>query len=229
MKPTQPKTPSPETEYSKWKALPDGQKSFAVQLMHYFRYRTKLIPSSWTREEVLTWELYRALQVLPRSLLLEPLMKLCAKTGPEAAAAMHELLRDASTIRLVPYPRLGLGGNKRNSASDLGFCVFEEQRVWIEAKTAVIKPTVLAQQLQVQIGRLRELAGAAPTAVVALVPAAQEVVNESSIQWSDVASLLEYACQSLRKHPSTDLTEGLILVAGELRERILGHVPRLVA
>lgn len=219
---------STETEFSNWEALPEGQKSFAVQLMHYFHYRPKLIPSSWSREEVLTWELYRALEVLPRSLFLEPLMMLCATTGFSAAASISELLRDVSNVRLVAHPRLGLGGNKRNSASDLGFGVFDSQRVWIEAKTAVIKRTVLSQQLQTHNARICELAGSAPCAIIALLPASQEAGSEPSIRWADIVLLLERALEFLRDHPSKDLTPGLILVANELRERIFGHVPRLV-
>lgn len=228
MKPNCPPKPALNTEYSNWKALPEGQKSFAVQVMHYFRYRTRLIPSSWTREEVLTWELYRALQVLPRSLLLEPLMRLCATTGSDAAATMSELLRDASNVKLVAYPRLRLDGNRRNSASDLGFFLHGNDRVWIEAKTAVVKPKVLTEQLQTQRERIRELSVDASTVVVALLPVAQEGAFESSIRWTDIVVLLEGTLQSLRDHPSSELTGGLILVANELRERVLGHDPLLV-
>src|SRR5438067_457649 len=109
----------PDTEFSRWRKLPDGQKSFAVELLHFFHYVPQRVRRCWTREELLTWELYRALELLPRLMALRPFVSLCAEAGGNAAAATSQLLRDLDPVQVVPYPRLNLGGNKRNCKADL--------------------------------------------------------------------------------------------------------------
>ena len=127
---------STDNEFARWKQLTEGQKSFAVQLLHFFHYRPRCVGRSWTREEVLTWELYRALTLLPRTILLVPFLRLCADAVWTAKPAISELLADPDAIRVVAYPRLNLSGNKRNCASDIGLCRLDDPRLWVEIKTA---------------------------------------------------------------------------------------------
>jgi len=47
-----------DTEVSAAHRPPDGQKSFAVELLQFFHYVPQRIPRCWTREELLTWELW---------------------------------------------------------------------------------------------------------------------------------------------------------------------------
>src|SRR5436853_6093421 len=119
---------STDNEFARWKQLTEGQKSFAVQLLHFFHYRPRCVGRSWTREEVLTWELYRALTLLPRTILLVPFLRLCADAVWTAKPAISELLADPDAIRVVAYPRLNLSGNKRNCASDIGLCRLDDPR-----------------------------------------------------------------------------------------------------
>lgn len=193
-----------------------------------FFYRPKLVGCSWTREELLTWELYRALHILPRAFLLEPFMRVCSTAGSDAATALAPLLRASSEVRIDPFPRLRLSGNKRNSASDLGLLLGDDHRVWIEVKTAIVKPTTLRQQLRVQSDCLRDLSGQAPSAVVALVPGEQDTDGEASVRWPNVVAMLEATLRTLADHPAADLVPGLALVADELIGRIVGHYPKLL-
>jgi hypothetical protein len=63
-----------ENEPTAWAAMPHGQRSFVVRLLHFLHFRPRLLAKSWRGEEVLTWELLQCLHVLPRSLFLAPLL-----------------------------------------------------------------------------------------------------------------------------------------------------------
>ena len=218
---------STDNEFGRWMQLTEGQKSFAVQLLHFFHYRPRCVGRSWTREEVLTWELYRALTLLPRTILLVPFLRLCADAVWTAKPAISELLADPDAIRVVAYPRLNLSGNKRNCASDIGLCRLDDPRLWVEIKTATVPAAVLSSQLRLQRARLRELAKSSSVAVIPLVPAGQRVASEPALRWAQVLTVLEAGLQILAEHPARELASSLAYVVGELHERIKGHAPKL--
>jgi len=176
---------------------------------------------------VLTWELYRALTLLPRTILLVPFLRLCADAVRTAKPAISELLADPDAIRVVAYPRLNLSGNKRNCASDIGLCRLDDPWLWVEIKTATVPAAVLSSQLRLQRARLRELAKSSSVAVIPLVPAAQRVDSEPALRWAQVLTVLEAALQILAEHPARELASSLAYVVGELHERIKGHAPKL--
>jgi hypothetical protein len=47
------------TEFDLWKETLAEQRSFLVEVLHWFHYRPAALKRSWAREEAITWELLR--------------------------------------------------------------------------------------------------------------------------------------------------------------------------
>lgn len=206
----------------------EDQKSYAVRLLHYFHYNPRLTLKSWTREEVLTWELLHALQILPRNIFLRRILKACTSTskdGAIAAAYKNALIH----VTVEPYPNLGLGGNKRNSKSDIGFHLKGESWIWLEAKTAPVPPQKLSHQLAIQRSALDKLNPNHSNLVIPLVPDTQSPDLETALRWKMIAATLQQTIEELKSNPASELLEGQINIAIELYKRITTHEPNLIS
>jgi hypothetical protein len=128
-----------DTEVAYWRTTSPEQRSYLVEVLHWFYYRTPALKRSWAREEALTWELLRALEVLPQSLFVRPLIQTIRGLAAELQPAADCLLK-SPRIHVCRYPSLGLSGRKRNCRGDIGFGLDEVPLVWLEAKTARFNP-----------------------------------------------------------------------------------------
>jgi len=135
-----------------------------------------------------------------------------------------DLKSNLDSITIEEYPTMGLRGALQNRRSDIGIGRASGPKIWIEAKTVVIPPTVLRDQLVHEETALRALTSSHPTKVIALVPANQADPDWPSIHWRDVVQSLELCARSLRSGAMpADLVRGYLLVVDELRERISSH------
>ena len=118
-----------------------------VRVLDWFHYRRPQIARSWTREEVLTWEMLRALAILPRRVFLGPLLQRIGQCNPSIQGLTGHLQSALGRIEVEEYPSLGLSGALRNRAGDIGFRHPDGTRLWLEAKSVVVPPQKLLQQL----------------------------------------------------------------------------------
>ena len=81
-----------DTEFAHWLLTVPEQRSFLVEVLHWFHYRATALKRAWTKEEVLTWELLRALELLPQSMFLMPLLYGIAELSSDSKAAVLPLL-----------------------------------------------------------------------------------------------------------------------------------------
>jgi hypothetical protein len=217
-----------DTEPAHWQATSPGQRSYLVEVLHWFHYRPKALARSWTKEEVLTWELLRSLELLPQSMFLRPLLLKIAGLSSDFEPALAPLL-NAPYISVFRYPSLQMNGSKWNCRSDIGFGLGEAPTVWLEAKTAPFK----AQDLCTQIGQQRvAMAGifqSTPTALVTLLPAYQAVSGVPNLSWNEVSLIFETGVTKLREGVGDDdIRRGYESLAKELIQRILTHPNHLV-
>jgi hypothetical protein len=216
-------------EFSRWASLDVGQKSYTVQVLHWFHYRPGAVAQSWTREEVLTWELVRALDILPRDLFLAPLLLKISELGADAARVARPLAADPQTVRVDPFPSLQLKGAKRNRRSDIGLIGQSGLTLWLELKTGPFKPTPLLSQLDDQREALRVLCNGKPCAVVPLLPAGRPAPALPTLRWDVVSFILMSCIGALTNGPEPEsLRRGLRAVARELYQRIGTHPARLL-
>jgi hypothetical protein len=137
---------------------------------------------------------------------------------------------DLDRLEIEEYPTMGLRGALRNRRSDIGIVSATGPRLWIEAKTVVVPARVLHDQLVHEETALRNPAGKLAGNVVALVPRQQAHPNWPCIHWGDVADSLTLCVQSLQSSSlGGDVCRGYILLAEELRNRIMSHESKLVA
>jgi len=215
-----------DTEFELWAKADRRQKSYTVEVLHWFHYRPRAIRASWTREEVLTWELLRALEVLPQRMFLLPLLTKIAACNSLALATTQPLFK-LDRVRITPYPSLGLVGGKRNCKSDVGLGADGVPTVWIEAKTASFKAADLEQQLKQQESAMAALLPRQDTTLVTLLPHHRALASFPNISWDDVHSALVSCGHSIAQSiADPDLSHGYRLIARELAERIESHPNR---
>lgn len=90
--------PALDTEFKLWAEADQWLKSYVVKILHWFHYRPGRLKASWKQEEVLAWELLRALDVLPQRLLLRPLLERIASSSSDADAAVLRLRRSHARV-----------------------------------------------------------------------------------------------------------------------------------
>lgn len=211
------------TESAHWDDTTHGQRSFMVEVLHWFHYRPTALKRSWVKEEVLTWELLRALELLPQSMFLRPLLQHISGLSDEAREATEPLLA-SPIVEVARYPSLHLTGLQRNCASDIGFGPKPHPPVWIEAKTAPFRIDSFREQLLQQKTALNVLLPGSPTVVVALLPHGMETPDAPTISWREVAGLFGAGVALLRNAvASDDLRKGYESLATELVQRITTH------
>jgi len=211
-------------EFSRWARLDAGQKSYTVQVLHWFHYRPGAVAQSWTREEVLTWELVRGIDILPRDLFLAPLLLKIGALGAGAAKVARTLAADPQTVEVDPFPSLQLKGVKRNRRSDIGLVGQSGVTLWLEVKTGPFKPSALLSQLDDQREALHVLCDGKPCGVVALLPAGHPAPAWPTLRWDVVSSILLTCIDALTNGPAPEsFRRGLSAVARELHQRISTH------
>lgn len=210
------------SERELWNGAHAGQKSFLVEVLHWYHFRTPALRGSWRTEEALTWELIRALQLLPKPILLRPLLDRLVLLGGETAAAARPLLE--AGVEVEPYPSLGYVDERPNCRSDVGLRARGHSRIWLEAKTRSFSAEDLSAQLAEQRAALSRIAPDEPTAVVALLPSRLAAAFRPCLTWGDVLAALEEGLAGLPcLLPERDVRRGYELVARELADRIRTH------
>lgn len=221
-----PKIAHADTEPRAWAEADDSQKSYVVQILHWFHYRPNRLKSSWKQEEVLTWELIRALEVLPHGLFLQPLLRRLQEVEPGTAGAVSAVL-DAEAQEVTAYPTLGMSGGKKNCKSDIGIGSEGVPTIWLEAKTASFKPAELDAQLRQQATAMASLMPGRAVALVTLLPRKHALPDFPNLDWSDVEAALVHCGAELRGSiPDADLSRGYRLIVRELLGRIQTHPNR---
>jgi hypothetical protein len=223
-------TRTTDNEVSAWSATVPGQRSFVVRLLHWFHFRPAQLSRSWKKEEVLTWELLQCLHLLPRSCFLGPLLSQIELAAPETVTVVARLKSNLGAVEIDEYPSLGLNGHLQNRRADIGFCLRPSPVLWVEAKTLETSLQDLHQQLSDEYDALCSLPGISMARLVALLPSRQPHPAWPSIYWSDIVAVLD-GCrkQLLSLSLDPDISRGYVLLAGELRDRILSHEYELVA
>ena len=211
-----------------YQQAPVEAKSYLVQVFHKSHFKPSNLKKSWTKEEPLTWELYHALELLPRNTFLRPFVEAIGTIDTKQQNAVALLLSDMDKLVLTPYPLLRLSGNKRNSRSDLGFGFEEDPRLWIEVKTRRWRPHEVLQQIAAQEQALLCQANG-PSSVVALVPQGLSQKVPRSLSWVVVRDVFRNGLKELKASDlSSDFLRGYVTVAEELLGRIESHEPRLL-
>ena len=213
------------TEFKLWADADPRQKSYVVQILHWFHYRPTRLKGSWKQEEVLTWELLRALDVLPQKLFLRPLLGRLASSSEDVNAAVRAM--GEGRVQVTPYPSLELSGGKRNCKSDIGLGTGERPTIWIEAKTASFRASDLESQLMQQEAAMAALLPDTQRALVTLLPARRALDSFPNLSWDDVlAALRSCECELPLAIPDQHLSHGYSLLALELASRIESHPNR---
>ena len=223
---------APYNEKAAWDKLDAAKKSFVIRVLNWFHFRPGQLAESWEREEVLTWELFRAFEVLPRRLFLFPLLDLISQRNASCAGLVSHLQSAGGSLQIDAYPLMRLTGSKRNRRSDIGIAHPDGTQLWLEAKTVILTSKgveELQQQLQDQQEALEGITGNNSSKVVALVTSRDEADRFPVITWADVLCALESTIADLTalNSDSNDFG-GYLLVARELHGRIRGHQNRIV-
>lgn len=214
-----------DTEYKLWADADARQKSYVVQILHWFHYRPTRLKASWKQEEVLTWELIRAFDVLPQNLFLHPLLQRLAPHSSQLGAVVRSLGK--GRIRITPYPSLELKSSKRNCKSDIGLGLDGRPTIWIEAKTASFRASDLEAQLRQQEASMALLLPDSPKALITLLPTPRALDTFPNLSWDDVLAVLgsfEHDVAALIPDPGASY--GYRLLASELARRIESHPNR---
>jgi len=218
-----------DTENAHWRATTPEQRSYLVEALHWFHYRTPALKRSWTREETLTWELLRALEILPESFFLRPMVQAIGQLSGESRAAVEPLLA-LPRISVFRYPSLKLKGNKRNCCGDIGFGDGDLPTVWIEAKTARFQPAKLEAQLAQQRAAMGAMLNNRPSILVTLLPSAWALDEVPNLSWVAVRNVFETGLAQLRRAlHDENLCKGYESLAIELIQRVDSHPNGLVA
>jgi len=207
-------------EHKLWGKLDENSKSYTVRVLNFFHYRRNIIGQSWKREEVLTWELIRALDTLPKNYFLKELLRYIIENKKELASVAEILIEKPNEIYVIPYPKLNLPGNKSNSASDMELS-YKNTKLWIEAKTTPIRKEELREQILTQTNALSKINNGSNFGVIALIPKTQES-STVFLYWSDLRKIFEKALYKMENDykNDSDLIRGYKTIAEELINRI---------
>ena len=212
-------------EKAEWDNLDVAQKSYVVRILNWFHFRPKQLAHSWTREEVLTWELYRAMDVLPRRFFLATLLDRIGLQNPELHSLTKKFSSHFRQLKVEAYPSLQLKGALRNRRSDIEIIHPDGSHIWFEAKTVSMSSNALEglhQQIADQQKALDSISEGKASKVIALVPTNTVMNMVPSLNWTDVMDVLEKTISELNYAENQDF-DGYRLIAHELHERIRTH------
>jgi len=203
-------------EHIDWKELDEKDKSYTVRVLNFFHFRRNRLHRSWKREEVLTWELIRALDILPKDYFLREFL-LTIKDKNKRLSIIDFLLKKINNLEIISYPNLGFKGIKRNSASDIGI-KSGKNCLWIEVKTNLIDESELQKQIKIQKDS-PDLCSNKNFDVIALIPSNQKYIGPS-IFWKDVIKSFKNAELKLQKDWGNNVINGYLKISQELIKRI---------
>src|SRR3972149_65635 len=119
-------------EKKDWENLDGGEKSFTVKVLNWFHFRKT--NRSWLKEETITWELIRLLEIIPSEFFLRNFLIKIKEKNPPIKKIIDSLINELDTVKIESYPYLGLDGTKKKSRSDIGIET-KNFGLWIEVKT----------------------------------------------------------------------------------------------
>jgi hypothetical protein len=212
------------------------QKSFLVEVLSFFHFRTMHLKGSWRKEEVLTWEIIRAWQLLPSTLFLARTLRRLLITGgtfkdSKVMSAVQPLLDAIAAegdVSVKGEPSTRLDGSKAGACGDISIglgtsAANDSERIWFEAKTArVSKPGNLLKQVHGQKEALQRKEPSLPVAVIELLPCGVET-ELPAITWGDVRDDLALGLEDLQESRSAVSLTGYQRLAMELVRRIESH------
>ncbi len=161
---------SSDNERTAWARLPVGQKSYVARVLDWFHLRRPQIARSWTREELPTLELLRALAVLPRYAFLGPLLKRIGQCNGPIRELTRHLQSALGGIEIDVYPSRGLSGRLCNRAGGIGFRHPDGTRLWLEVNTAGVSTQELLRQVIDLQEALNRITKSETSCVVLLLP-----------------------------------------------------------
>ena len=203
-----------ERETILWNQASNKDKSYTTKLLDFFWYRNKQLKKSWRKEEVITFELLRALEILPRDYFLRPLLAKIQQAAPETQEVAKKLRAKTHEVEIHPFPNLHEKGNKR---SDIGLAT-PQATLWIEIKTNNKGSKNLPKQIQNQQEALKKQTTNQQQAVIALLTPNYEYKG-AQINWKDIKELLRN-CEKKLETQDKKIVQGLTHIAKELGDRI---------
>lgn len=225
------RSPTSRTDNEKvnYENAPTEAKSFLVQVLHWHHFRPRTLKNSWTKEEPLTWELFRALDLLPRRMFLARFLRAVAACETSAARAVAALTHSPDDVVVEPFPLLRLPGNKAKRRADIGFGLSDGPHLWIEVKVRSGDVGSLRRQLDDEREALRDISPHEPTAVVAVVPQSLVEAFPDALSWYRVCDCLTDGLADLSSQGLPhDIISGYERLATEMLARVQSHVPTLV-
>ncbi|MFH1311053.1 MAG: hypothetical protein ABIH65_01465 [Nanoarchaeota archaeon] len=204
-----------ETNESKdWKKLDEKEKSYTVRVLNWFHFRTNR--QSWLKEETITWELVRLLQIIPYEYLLKNFLIKIKEKNTSISKIIDLIISEINNAKIEPYPYLRLKGNKNKSRSDIEIKT-DNSCLWIEVKTQLIKEKLLLNQINKQINSPNFIKNK-NKAIIVLIPENQEYSKEK-ITWREIFIILEESYKSI-KSKNNKILRGYELMLEEIINRI---------
>ena len=201
-------------ESEDWKNLKEEEKSYTVRVLNWFHFKNNR--QSWLKEEVITWELIRLLQIVPSKCLLKNLLIKIKDKNSSINKIINSIIDEIDTIKVEPYPLLGLNGNKKKSRSDIGI---ETERfgLWIEVKTQIINEEKLKEQIKKQ--KISPYFNKDKSrAIISLIPENQNY-KEEKITWNNLLDVIKESYKSI-KNENNKMFGGYETMLKELINRI---------
>ena len=195
-----------------WRELNEKEKSYAVRIINWFHFRKT--NRSWLKEETITWELIRLLQIIPSEYLLRNFLIKIKEKNPSINKIINSITDELNTVKIEPYPSLGLEGIKKKSRSDIGIETINF-RLWIEVKTQIdgkLNGQIKKQMTSPSFKKDKN------GAIVALIPENQDYGQEK-ITWNDVFNVIEESYKSIKNQNNKTL-RGYELMLEEMISRI---------
>ncbi len=199
--------------------IDERNKTYLTSVLHFFYYRKNKLSKSWEKEETLTWELMRALEIIPDKYFLAKFLSYTRNEIDFSSDCILVLEGGLESIEIHDYPRLGLTGRRKKAASDIEFSN-ENGCLWIEAKTTPTSENKLMEQIEDQRDALEKKYDDKYTSIIGLVPKSQSI-NEPHLTWNDMVSILDEGYQELDESSiDTAVARGYLKIMDELRGRI---------
>jgi len=205
-------------EKREWDNLNSENKSYTTNVLHCFTYRPKWIRKSWIKEEVITWELIRALEILPRIYFLKNLLVLINKKNPSCSNICNNLINDLDKIKIEPYPRRGEKGIEYKQKSDIELS-FGDNCLWIEAKVGLWNKEDIVREIRGEKDS-PNLNKYQNNEIIALLPESQDY-DGLRISWREISKSFEKANKTLESDfKDISIIPGYLKISRELIGRI---------
>lgn len=205
----------------KWLDLTSENKSYSVDMLHFFTFRPQRLKTCWVLEETLTWEFMHILDVIPRDIFLAEFLTVAGNVSPSVRRAIQPLVANPSIVNIRPYPHLGRWSKKYpRKKSDIGFEINSTPHLWIEAKVVQFKQ--LQREIEIQSEALRKRCPEA--AVLALIPEDSDPPSLDYMTWRNVAQVIHTSVKKLQNsNVPQSFRKGYIKMLDEFQSRLSVH------